>query len=76
MHADVTTCSPHFTCWWTISCLPVGVAGGRPRITAAERITLAVAQILLRRPAREGAAAAAETREAEVPREGPIADFR
>ena len=23
-----TTCSPHFTCWWTISCLPVG--GGRP----------------------------------------------
>ena len=42
-----TTCSPHFMCWWTIS-LPVRTgAGRRPRITDAELITLAVAQILL-----------------------------
>ena len=34
-------------CWWTISCLPARGAGRRPRITDAELITLAVAQILL-----------------------------
>jgi hypothetical protein len=44
-----TTFSPHFTCWWTISC-PPAAAGKPPKITDAELITLAVAQILLQCP--------------------------
>src|SRR5665213_259212 len=42
-----TACSPHFTCWWTISCLRAGAQARRPRIAAAELIALAVAQIFL-----------------------------
>ena len=42
-----TACSPHFTCWWTISCLRVGVQAGAQGSPIAELVTLAVAQILL-----------------------------
>gem|GEM_PF-3642932 len=37
----------HFTCLWMISCPPEVVQDERPRISSAELIALAVAQILL-----------------------------
>src|SRR5919204_4028298 len=45
-----TLCSRHFTCAWTISCPSGADRGHPPRITDAELIALAVAQMFLGMP--------------------------